>query len=352
MRFYRGRRVLVTGGLGFIGSNLAVRLVQLGAQVTIVDASIAGCGANVRNISSISRDVRLARHDIANAASVGPLAKGAEVIFNLAGEISHRHSMEYPERDLDVNARAQMLFVRACAREAPGIRIVYTGTRQVYGRPQSLPVNEEHPIAPVDYNGVSKHAAEQYHLVPTRDGLLDAVVLRLSNTYGPRLAVNVPCQGVLSVFFMRLLLGMSIEIFGDGSQLRDPVYVDDVVDALLRAGAAPKLKSRVYNVGGPAALALGEIGIVLNRLKGGAPIVYRPFPRELSKIDIGSFASDSTRIRNDLKWHPEVGLEEGAARTLRFFEERLEDYLDPSRGCPQCLLKRPARIGKAPAFAR
>jgi UDP-glucose 4-epimerase len=348
---YTNKRVLVTGGLGFIGSNLAIRLVELGARVTIVDCGVAGCGANIRNVATIASDVRIARHDIADADSIRPLLKNLDVIFNLAGEISHTHSMDYPERDLDINTRAQMLFLRECGRTAPGIRIVYTSTRQVYGKPEYLPVDELHPIAPVDYNGVSKNAASQYHLMLARTGVLDAAVARLTNIYGPRLAVNVPCQGVLSVFFMRLLLGLPIEIFGDGQQLRDPLYVDDAVEALLRIGAVEKLESRVYNVGGPDALALGEIAGVLCRLAGAAPPTYRAFPRELSKIDIGSFAADCTRIERELQWKPKISIEEGATRTLEFFREHLGDYLDPSNGYPACPLLGAAALEKAPAIA-
>lgn len=339
MKTYAGRRVLVTGGLGFIGSNLAIRLVELGASVTIVDDCVLGCGGNVRNISSVARDVRVARVDIGDADSIRPLLNNVEVVFNLAGEISHRHSMEYPERDLDINGRSQMLFVRECSRRLPGVRIVYSSTRQVYGKPAYLPVDEEHAIAPVDYNGVSKYAACQYHMMLTRGGLLDAGVVRLTNTYGPRLAVNVPCQGVLSVFFMRMLLGLGIEIYGDGTQLRDPIYVDDAVDALLRVGAAKRLESRVFNVGGPDALPLKEIAGVLCRMAGVPAPVCRPFPPELGRIDIGSYASDWSRIRGELKWHPNIAFEEGARRTLEFYREKLGDYLDPAGGYPECPLR-------------
>ena len=342
---------MITGGLGFIGSNLAIRLVQLGANVTVVDACIPGCGGNARNLDEVSNDIRVAPFDIGDSDNVRPLLKRVDVIFNLAGEVSHTHSMEHPARDLDINARAQLLFVHECARQLPGVRIVYTSTRQVYGRPEYLPVDEAHPVAPVDYNGVSKNAAGEYHLMLTRSGQLDAAILRLTNIYGPRLALNVPCQGVLSVFFMRLLLHLPIEIYGDGRQLRDPVYVDDAVEALLRTGAAAKLQSRIYNVGFPEALALGDVAETLCRIAGAAPPVYRPFPHELSKIDIGSFATDATRIRRELQWQPEVSLEDGAARTLRFFEERLSDYLDPAAGYPRCALPRAAGLDKAPAVA-
>ena len=339
MRFYRGKRVLVTGGLGFIGSNLAIELVRLGARVTIVDACIEGCGANPYNIAPIAHDVRVVRCDIGDARALQPLLNGVDLIFNLAGEISHSHSMRFPERDLEINAASQMLFLRECAERLPGVRVVYAGTRQVYGKPQYLPVDEDHPVAPVDYNGVNKHAAAEYHLMLTRAGLLDAVILRLTNTYGPRLAVSVPCQGVLSVFFMRLLLGLPLEVFGNGEQLRDPLYVDDVVDALLRAGAADELLSRVYNVGGPEALSLGKVADVLTSLVEAPPVIYRSFPMEASRIDIGSFYADSTRARRELQWQPATSISEGAARTLEFFRQHLQAYLDPANGYPQCHLR-------------
>jgi nucleoside-diphosphate-sugar epimerase len=351
LKAYVGKRVLVTGGLGFIGSNLAARLLEAGARVTVVDACIPGCGGNLHNLAAISRDIQVARFNIADAERVRPLLERVDVIFNLAGEISHRHSMDYPERDLDINARSQLLFLRECARQVPGVRIVYTSTRQVYGRPEYLPVDESHPIAPVDYNGVSKFAASQYHLMLTRDGLLDAAILRLTNTYGPRLAVNVPCQGVLSVFFMRLLLGLPIEIFGDGLQSRDPLYVDDAVEALLVMGAVERLPSRIYNIGGPKTLPLAEIATALCRLAGAVPPRYRPFPNELRAIDIGSYSSDSRRIRQDLGWTPKVALEDGAGRTLEFFRQRLGDYLDVSKGSPECPLPQPAMLEKAPVPA-
>jgi len=340
VQFYAARRVLVTGGLGFIGSNLAIRLVQLGARVTIADSCIEGCGGNLRNVDAVARDIRVAQCDVGDAKSIRPLLKGIEVIFNLAGEISHSHSMEYPDRDLEINTRSQMLFLQECGKQLPGVRIVYAGTRQVYGRPEYLPVDEAHPVAPVDYNGVSKHAAAEYHLMLTRAGYLDAAVMRLTNTYGPRLAVNVPCQGVLSVFFMRLLLGLPLEVFGDGGQLRDPMYVDDAVDALLGAGAAEKLQSRVFNVGGPEALPLSEIAGVMARLAGASAPVYRPFPKDAGRIDIGSFVADSSRIRRELNWSSRTLLADGAARTLEFFQEHLRDYLDPADAYPECHLRR------------
>lgn len=236
---YRGKNVLITGGLGFIGSNLAIRAAGLGAEVTIIDSSIEGCGANPDNIQSIRDRIHLVPLDIGQAREFAATIAKADVIFNLAGEISHLHSMEFPERDLEINTTSQLRFLEVCTRENAAVRIVYAGTRQIYGVPEYLPVDESHPINPVDFNGIHKYAATMYHLMLTRAGRLDAMVLRLTNVYGPRMALNVPSQGFLSTFLRKLTMGESLEIYGDGAQLRDPVYVEDVVDAFLLAGAEP-----------------------------------------------------------------------------------------------------------------
>lgn len=251
---YAGKRVLVTGGLGFIGSNLSLRLVQLGADVTIVNSLVQGCGGNRRNIESIARKVNLIEADVGDRDRLHSVLGRLDMVFNLAGEISHSHSMQFPERDCTLNTRAQVSFLNECAKRTKGMRVVYAGTRQVYGRPQKLPVNESHPVAPVDFNGVHKHATEQYHLMLTRVKQLDAVILRFSNVYGPRLGIHAPCQGVFTTFFLNLTMGEPIEVFGDGKQLRDPLYVDDAVSALLLAGEGKPLKSRIYNVGGRESL--------------------------------------------------------------------------------------------------
>jgi UDP-glucose 4-epimerase len=323
---YKGKRAVVTGGLGFIGSNLAIRLADLGARVSIVDPCVQGCGGNAHNICPVADRVEVIPADISDAGDFGELIRSSDIIFNLAGEISHIHSMQFPERDLLVNALAQMRFLQVCAREAPGIRIVYAGTRQVYGVPQYLPVDEAHPIAPVDFNGVHKYAATMYHSMLSRAGLLDGIVLRLSNVYGPRMALGVPCQGFLSTFVRRVVLGEPIDVFGDGSQLRDAVYVDDVVEAFLLAGDSTA-SSRSYNVGGSEILSLREIAETASRLGGGTSVRYKPFPEDRKQIDIGSYYTDSRRINGDLGWTPRVSFEEGLRRTVAFYEDSLEYYL-------------------------
>lgn len=343
MNSLRGKQVLITGGLGFIGSNLALRLVELGARVKIVDSLVQGCGGHRRNIQSAASDIEVIEADISECDRLRPHIRRAELIFNLAGEVSHSHSMEFPGRDLEINAASQLAFVRECAREAPGIRIVYAGTRQVYGRPAYLPVDENHPLSPVDFNGIHKLAASGYHVILSEAGQLDAAILRLTNVYGPRMALNVPCQGVLSVFFARVLLGERLEVFGDGAQLRDPVYIDDVVDAFLRVGSVEKLASRTYNVGGPTPVSLAEIAGVIGAAGGAPDPILRPFPPKLREIDIGSFYADCRRIERELGWQPRVSLNEGVGRTFEFFRAHLGEYLEPGAGYPKCQLRSATR---------
>ncbi len=319
---YQDKRVLITGGLGFIGSNLALHAVARGARVTIVDSSVEGCGANPRNIQPVCDQVKVIPLDIGQAAEFAGDIRSADVIFNLAGEISHLHSMEFPERDLELNVVAQLRFLNVVRAAAPGVRVVYAGTRQIYGAPLYLPVDEEHPVLPVDFNGIHKYAATMYHQMLTRAGYLDAVVLRLTNVYGPRMALHVPAQGFLSTYLRRMVMGADIEVFGGGEQLRDAVYVDDVVEAFLLAGESEKPASRAYNVGGPEALSIAAIARICAEAAGGLEVKFQPFPAELKKIDIGSYYTDSTRIERELGWKARVRLTEGIAKTLEYCRVR------------------------------
>jgi nucleoside-diphosphate-sugar epimerase len=325
---YRNSRVLVTGGLGFIGSNLVLRLAALGAEVTVVDSSVAGCGANPRNLCGAGTSVRVIHDDIANAADFAAVIRSCGVIFNLAGEVSHLRSMRQPARDQELNATAQLRFLEECARERPGVRVVYASTRQIYGVPRYLPVDEDHPFQPIDINGIHKYAATAYHQVLTSGGQLDAVVLCLTNVYGPRMALNVRTQGFLGCFLRKALLGEPIEIFGDGCQLRDPLYVDDAVNALLLAGAARNPRSRLWNVGGREALPIAAIAQSMSSAAGAPDPVFRAFPTELKRIDIGSYHSDSSRIHAELGWRPRVSFERGACLSLKFYRRELAHYLN------------------------
>jgi UDP-glucose 4-epimerase len=324
-RHFHNRKVVVTGGLGFIGSGVALRLARAGARVTVIDSAVPLCGSNPHNLADV--DVKVIRADIGNGAKVSRALGGCDLVFNIAGEISHIRSMQNPRRDSELNAGANLRFLDTVARKAPGVRVVYASTRQIYGVPQYLPVDEQHPVRPVDFNGIHKYAAHAYHLAMRSMDRIDARILCLTNVYGPRVALNVAGQGFLGHFLRQSMLGQQIQIFGDGRQLRDPVYVDDVVDAFLRAGAAERPESPVWNVGGKAALPLARIAETIARATGGPEPVYTPFPEERKTIDIGSYTTDSSKIRRDLGWQPVVDFEEGIRRTVEYFRAEWEHYL-------------------------
>lgn len=316
---YRGVRVLITGGAGFIGRNLAIRLVGEGARVCVVDPCVPGCGGDANDLKCGAEEVEYLPLDIADPELFRKEIESAEVIFNLAGEISHIHSMDFPERDLQLNTLSQLRFLMACSQWNRKARIVYAGTRQVYGVPEYLPMDEAHPVNPVDFNGIHKYAAAQYHLMLTRKGDLDAVVLRLTNVYGPRMALNVPCQGFLNTFFRKLLLGESLDVFGEGTQLRDPLYVDDAVTAFLVAAELARPSVRTYNVGGPQALSLWDIACRASALAGVRSPRTVPFPEERKAIDIGSYDSNSDAFATDSGFRASMVFAEGARRTLDYF---------------------------------
>jgi nucleoside-diphosphate-sugar epimerase len=311
-------------------------LVKLGASVTVVDSLVPGCGANPLNLRSVAADVELLHGDIAEPDTFERALRRADVVFNLAGEISHLHSRDFPERDLAINATAQLAFTLACARKNPGVRVVYASTRQVYGTPRSLPVHEDHPVQPVDFNGIHKEAASNYHLLIGRSGGIDPVVLRLSNVYGPRMALNITCQGFLSVYIRRALLGQPIEIYGQGLQTRDPAHVDDVVDAFLRAGSCLIPPHRIYNVGGPERLTVEAIARTVSGLGGASPVVHRPFPTCRKQIEIGSYYSDTSRIQADLGWQATKHFANGMAETLEFYRSLPVNRLKLEKRVRQC----------------
>jgi UDP-glucose 4-epimerase len=339
----------VTGGLGFIGSNLVRRLVSLGAGVTVVDSLEVGCGGNRYNLSGLEGDLRIVECNIAKPAAFTGELERADVVFNLAGEISHIHSMRFPERDAALNMVSQLAFLQDCAERRPGMRVVYAGTRQIFGTPRYLPVDEQHPIQPTDFNGVHKYAAASYHLMLTAAGSMDAVVLNLTNVFGPRMGLDNPCQGFLSNFVRRAITGQAIEIYGDGRQLRDPLYVDDAVDLFLLAGAAGKPSARMYNVGGAGVLSLAEIAQAISRQAGAPAPVFRPFPEEHKAIDIGSYSTDFSLARQDFGWSPAVAFQSGIAATVEFFLREQPHYLDPNVPNPPCKLAGVAVPKAAPA---
>ena len=314
---FKGRRVLVTGGLGFIGSNLAHRLVALGAEVTLLDALLPNYGGDRANISGLEDRLRVEIADLRDHAALPRLVRGAEVVFNLAGQTSHLDSMHDPMTDLDINGMAQLSLLEAVRHHNPEARIVFASTRQIYGRPDYLPVDEAHPLRPVDINGINKMAAEAYHLLYAEVYGMHAVALRLTNTYGPRMRITDARQTFLGVWLQAALEGRPFEVWG-GQQLRDFTYVDDVVEALLLAASTPALNGAAFNLSGEPVVSLIRLAEMLSAATG-APHVVRPFPAERKRIDIGDYHADDRRFRGLTGWAPKVCLAEGLERTLAFF---------------------------------
>jgi UDP-glucose 4-epimerase len=326
--FYRGRRVMVTGGLGFIGSNLARQLAALGADVLLVDSLIPEYGGHLFNIAGLESQVRVNIADVRQQTTMNYLVRDREVIFNLAGQVSHIDSMRDPYTDLEINCRSQLTVLEACRRHNPATKVVYAGTRQVYGKPDRLPVDENHLVRPTDVNGINKAAGEYYHLVYNNVFGVRACSLRLTNIFGPRQLVRHNRQGFIGWFIRLAIEGQEIQIFGDGLQLRDFVYVDDAADAFLRAGAADACNGDVFNVGGVQPISHLELVQLLLEVAGSGSYRLVEWPDDKKAIDIGSFFADSTRFQQRTGWHPSVMLRDGLTRTVAYYREHLARYLE------------------------
>lgn len=324
-KFFRGKKVLITGGLGFIGSNLAIRLVDSGARVTLFDSLITNFGGNKFNISPIEKRVRVVIADMRDTTSVGKAVKDKEIIFNLAGTLSHIDSMTDPFTDLDINCRAQLFLLEACRKFNTGVKIIFAGTRNQYGKALYLPVDEKHICEPTDINGINSVAGEKYHFLYQRIYGIDTVSLRMTNTYGPRHQMKHNKQGILNWFLRLLIDGKTIQLYGDGLQIRDVNYVSDVVDALILVSKSKKSAGQAYNLGGnPLTLvefvekAIGFLG------RGNYKLV--PFPKDRKVIEVGNYVADITKIKEEFGWHAKIKIENGLAETIDFYVKNKKYY--------------------------
>jgi UDP-glucose 4-epimerase len=325
--FYAGRRVMITGGLGFIGSNLAHALAGLGADVLLVDSLIPDYGGNLHNIAGIEDRVRVNVADVRQASTMNYLVQGRDVIFNLAGQVSHIDSMRDPHTDLEINCRSQLTLLEACRRHNPAAKVVYASTRQIYGRPDTLPVTERHLVRPTDVNGINKAAGEYYHLVYNNVFGVRGTALRLTNVYGPRQLLRHNRQGFIAWFIRRAIEDEEIQVFGDGSQVRDFVYVEDAVDAFLRAGASDEVNGEAFNVGGDEHISHRDLVQLLVGTAGTGRYRFVEWPPEKKVIDIGSFYADSTLFKTRTGWAPRVMLGEGLRRTIDYYRPRMAHYV-------------------------
>ena len=326
LELFKGANVLVTGGMGFIGSNLVRRLVSYGSRVRIVDAALPETGANPYNTVDLTEKVELQIADLRDADVIFKMISEQDYLFNLAGLISHIESMQFPHIDLEVNASVQLSIVEACRKYNPRIKIVYAGTRQVYGRSQYLPVDEKHLIVPVDYNGVTKRAGEMYHLVAQRVYGLHAASLRLTNTYGPGMHCRDGRLNFIGDWVRRLFENQPVEIYGTGEQIRDLNYVEDVVDAFLLLAAHPAASGQIYNLGSPQPIRLIDLARMMIDINQAGSFTLRSFPQERLRIDIGDYQGDYSKIQTQFGWQPKVSLQEGLRHTFEYYRQHKEHY--------------------------
>jgi UDP-glucose 4-epimerase len=323
---YAGKRVLVTGGLGFIGSNLAIRLVELDAEVTVVDSLVPDLGGNRFNLAPVEDRVQVSTADLRDSAAVEQLVQGHEVVFSIAGNVSHVDSMTDPIRDLEINCRSQLSLLESLRRRNPDARVVYAGSRQQYGRPRYLPVDEEHPLQPLDVNGIHKAAAESATLLYHQVHGLPTCSLRLTNTYGPRMQMRHPRQGFVAWFVRLAVEGREIELFGGGESLRDFNEVEDVVEAFLLCGTAEAAIGEAFNLGHPKPVSVRQFAELLVDVAGGGSLQERPFPADRARIDIGGVYADYGKIRDRLGWEPRIALRDGLARMVDYYRQNREHY--------------------------
>ncbi len=323
---FADRRVLITGALGFIGSNLARRLAELGAQVLAVDSLIPEYGGNLFNIAGLEDRVQVNISDVRDAHSMRYLVQGQDYLFNLAGQTSHMDSMNDPDADLEINCRAQLSILEACRKYNPGIKLVFASTRQLYGKPDYLPVDEKHLLRPVDVNGINKMAGEWYHILYNNVYGIRSCALRLTNTYGPRMRIKDARQTFLGVWIRLAVEGKPFEVW-EGHQLRDFTFVDDATEAFLLAAASEQSNGEIFNLGGELVVSLKELADLVIEMNGGGEYLTRSYPADRKRIDIGDYYADFGRIRSMLGWQPKTSLREGLRQTLGFYREHLAKYL-------------------------
>ncbi|NIR51206.1 SDR family NAD(P)-dependent oxidoreductase [candidate division KSB1 bacterium] len=323
----QGKNVLITGGLGFIGSNIAQRCVELGANVTILDACIEPYGWNFANISEVEQSVEFIKGDVRDRSLLKELIANKDVVFHMAAQVGREISIESPELDVEVNCTGTINVLEACRRNANGVKVVFAGSRGQIGEPITLPVDESHPQNPTDVYGINKMAAEQYLFLYNKIYDFPVVSLRLNNVYGPRCQMHAGFYGILNWFMANAMTGKPITVYGEGSQTRDYVYITDVVDAFLRTALSENANGQIYFVGSGVETVFLDMVKEIVRAVGKGEIKHVPFPKLRDKIDIKRFVVSYQKINADVGWEPQYDLRTGIDETVRFYSERLGDYL-------------------------
>ena len=325
---FRGARALVTGGMGFTGSNLAISLVEAGADVTIVDAMIPGYAGNRFNIAPIESRVTVNFCDVRDVNAMNHLVRGQDFVFHLAGQVDHILSMSDPFPDIDINIKGTAVVMEALRLHNPRANVIYTGTRGQYGPAVSLPVNEEAPTHPKGIYEISNLTAEKIIQVYYDARGIDAVLLRLTNVYGPRAQMKHPRYGVVNWFVRLAIDDATIKVFGDGKILRDFLYIDDAVEAIMMSALAPKAAGEVLNVGVDKPTDFIELAETLIDVAGSGRWEFAPFSPERKAQEPGDFYSDISKIKRLVGWQPRTTLRDGLRRTIEFYRANKAHYWD------------------------
>lgn len=324
--FFKNKKILITGGLGFIGSNTAIKLVELGAKVILADSMISDYGGNLFNIKGIKNKVVVNYADVRDEHSMSFLVRDMDIMFNFAGQVSHIDSMTNPHIDLEINTKSQLSMLEACRKYNPKIKVIFASTRQIYGKPDYLPVDEKHPLGPIDINGINKVAGEMYHVLYHNVYGINTVCLRLTNTYGPRLLMKHSRQGFIGWFVRQIIDGKTIEIFGDGQQMRDLNYIDDVVEAFLLSACDNSLNGQIFNLGYNPPISLEGIAKLLIKINGKGSYRLVPFPVHQKRIDIGDYYASYDKFKNATGWEPKVSYEDGFRKMLAYYKKYKKYY--------------------------
>ena len=323
--YFKNKKILITGGLGFIGSTLAHRLAKIEADIYLIDSLIPEYGGNNFNINGIEDKVKVNIADVRDKHSMDYLVKDKDIIFNLAGTLSHIDSMNDPFTDLEINCTSQLSILESCRKNNRDVKIIFAGTRGQYGKADHLPVDERHLMHPTDVNGINNIAGESYHILYNNIYGIRAVSLRLTNTYGPRHQMKHHKQGIINWFIRQLIEGQTVKLYGDGKQIRDINYVDDVVEALLLVACNEKANGEVFNLGGIPKNLIDLVETMIDVYgKGNYELI--PFKDDLKKIEIGDYIANYEKVKNTVGWQPKISLEEGLRSSFDYYEKYRNHY--------------------------
>ena len=322
-----GKNILITGGLGFIGSTIAQKTVELGANVTVYDALMPQYGGNVANIEEIAKKIEVIKGDVRDFEALKEHVKNKDVIFHCAAQVSHVQSLSDPYLDIDINCRGTINLLEASRKFNDEVRIVYSGTRSQIGKMVYSPVDEAHPEFPADIYSANKSAAEKYCLIYYNTYGIRTSSLRISNVYGPRGQIKERGYGIVNYLIRMAILNEVITVYEPGTQTRDCIYADDVADAMIMASQNDKTDGEVFFVGSGKTVSFIDLVKLIIKLTGNGSWIFTPWPSQRKAIEVGDVSLSIKKISSLLDWTPNTALEDGLRKTIDFYKRNIKSYL-------------------------